>query len=69
LHSIIGASVLARSSATMLAVIAGISFSVLVADRAGQAPGSRLRSIEKKGLKQPRVTCAGERRRGVKPLR
>jgi hypothetical protein len=53
----------------MLAVIAGISFSVLVADRAGQAPGSRLRSIEKKGLKQPRVICAGERRRGVKPLR
>jgi hypothetical protein len=53
----------------MLAVIAGISFSVLVTGCAGQTTGSRFRSTEKKGLKQPRVTCAFERRRGVKPLR
>jgi hypothetical protein len=45
LHSIIGASVLARSSATMLAVIAGIGISIKYKSAPGhEEPGVEVRA-------------------------
>jgi hypothetical protein len=64
LHSIIGASVLARSAPTMLAVIAAIV--LLLQPRRAVEDGRRVRcSVVKKGLNQPLGPLAGTASRGA----